>query len=343
MNFFPSLLGNEELRSRLAADVREGTLSHAYIIEGARGCGKHTLARELSAALACEHSHDEALPLPCGLCTNCRKILTERSPDVITVTREDGKAQMGVDVIRSLRTDVRLLPNDLDIKVYIIEDAHTMNVQAQNAFLLTLEEPPKFVVFFLLAESASPLLETIKSRAPILRMRPLSEAVLSENLVRINSDAATLKKEAPEEFSEVIKLSGGYLGQALELMNEKKRKPRLAARHLAKSFLLEMTTRKDGRRALDIIGGFSTKRDEIISQLSEIESAARDLTVIKKCEGPPLCFFTNEDEAAELSFKFKTTELLNVLNAVGTAKSRLTGNANVRLTLFALAIACGLI
>lgn len=343
MKFFPGILGNEDLRSRLGTDVREGTLSHAYIIEGAKGSGKHTLARALAAALACEHSQDASLPLPCGLCPSCRKTLSGKSPDIITVSREEDKTQMGVEVIRNLRTDVRLLPNDLDIKVYIIEDAHTMTIQAQNSFLLTLEEPPSFVVFFLLAESAAPLLETIKSRAPILRMRPISDGVLSENLVRMSTDAAELRKSSPGEFDEVIKLAGGYIGQALELMNEKKRKPRLAARHLAKSFFSEMTTRKNGKRALDIIGGFSQKRDETLRQLSELENAARDLTVIKKCDEPPLCFFTSEDEASELSFKFKTAELMDVLSAVERAKSRLAGNANVRLTLFALAIDCGLI
>ncbi len=343
MNIFPNILGNEELRTRLSTDVRKGTLSHAYIIEGARGCGKHTLAKEISAALACEKSGDVSLPLPCGLCPSCRKILGGKSPDIITIGREDGKAQLGVDVIRRLREDVRLLPNDLDIKVYIIEDAHTMNIQAQNSFLLTLEEPPKFVVFLLLCETAQPMLETIKSRAPILRMRPLPFELLRQSLISTSPDAAALERNSPDEFEEVLKLTSGYMGQALELLDSKKRQPRLAARHLAKDFLAALTMRKNGRRSIDLIGSFSQKRDEICEQLSEIENAARDLIVIKKCDNAPLCFFTCEDEAAELSFKFKTTALLTLLYSVETAKSRLAGNANVRLTLYALAIDCGLL
>lgn len=343
MSAFSSVLGNEELRARLAADIREGTLSHAYIIEGKKGCGKHTLAREIAAALACEHREDISLPLPCGLCRFCRKIRENKSPDVITISREEGKAQLGVDVIRRLREDVRLLPNDLDIKVYVIEDAHTMNIQAQNAFLLTLEEPPKFVIFFLLADSAAQLLETIKSRAPVIRMRPLDEKTLTENLTSTNSDAASLKKDNPEEFDEIIKLSGGYMGQALEMLDEKKRQPRLEARHLAKNFLTEITTRKSGKKAIELLSGFSQKRDELIKQLSEIESAARDLIIAKKCESAELCFFTSEDEAADISFNFKASAIINIINAVGTAKARLSGNSNVRLTLYALAIDCGLL
>lgn len=343
MSAFPNILGNEELREHLSRDVRAGTLSHAYIIEGPKGCGKHTLAREIAAALSCEHARDTSMTLPCTLCLPCRKILGGKSPDVITIGREDGKAQLGVDVIRNMREDVRLLPNDLDVKVYIIEDAHTMNIQAQNAFLLTLEEPPKFVVFLLLCESAQPMLETIKSRAPILRMRPLGQDVLRDSLVEHNADARALSKNDPEEFEEILKLSNGFMGQAIELLDAKRREPRLAARHLAKEFLLYLTERKSGRRSIDILGSFSQKREEIREQLSEIESAARDLVVIKKCENAPLCFFTGEDEAAELSFKFKTSALIAVIEAAGRAKARLAGNANVRLTLYALAIDCGLL
>ncbi|MBE6538845.1 MAG: hypothetical protein E7671_05230 [Ruminococcaceae bacterium] len=343
MNCFPNILGNKELRSRLATDVREGTLAHAYIIEGPRGSGKHLLAREIAAALACENSGDLSKPLPCTFCPSCRKILGKNSPDVITVTREEGKAQLGVDVIRHLRDDVRLLPNDLDIKVYIIEDAHSMNVQAQNAFLLTLEEPPKFVVFFLLCENSSVLLETVKSRAPILRMRPLSDSELRDGLFKESGEARLLEKENKEEFEEIIKLSSGYLGQALEFIDEKKRLPGLAARHLAKDFLLALTVRKNGMKVADIISAFSSKRDELIRQLSEIENAARDLLLIKRCESPTLCFFTSDEEAADISFNFKTSALLSITDALGKAKNRLTANANVRLTLFALFIDCGLI
>lgn len=76
-----------------------------------------------------------------------RKIFAGISPDVITVTREDGKASIGIDTIRDLRTDVHVMPNELDSKIYIIEDADTMTAQAQNALLLTLEEPPAYLGF----------------------------------------------------------------------------------------------------------------------------------------------------------------------------------------------------
>ncbi len=343
MKHFESILGNEALRLRLASDIREKTLSHAYIIEGPRGVGKHTLAKNLAAAISCENSDDPSYPLPCLVCPACRKILGDKSPDVITVSREEDKTSMGVDIIRDLRNNVRLLPNDLDTKVYIIEEAHLMNEQAQNAFLLTLEEPPSFVVFLLLAENSLSLLETIKSRAPILRMRPIPEKTLERHIVSIEPRAKELKESSPEEFYEVIKLSCGYIGQALELLDEKTRKPLLAARHMAKDFVLQMAERKNGKRAAEIIEGFSKKREELLRLLSEIELAARDLLAVKKSEDPPLCFFTNEDEAAEISFKFKSGAIMELLGNIYEAKERLRENSNVRLTLFDLCVKCGLL
>ena len=163
--YLSCVAGNEALRARLGGELARGAISHAYIVEGEAGCGKHTLARAIALAMACEQREGEG-PFPCMSCPSCRKILAGNSPDVITVSREEDKVTMGVDVIRALREDVPLYPNDLDIKLYIIEDAHTMTTQAQNALLLTLEEPPPFVMFLLLTERADALLETIRSRAP---------------------------------------------------------------------------------------------------------------------------------------------------------------------------------
>ena len=148
-----SVIGNSLLKSKLLSDILSDTLSHAYIIEGKKGSGRHTIAYMTAAALVCEKLNDTASPLPCLKCPSCKKILGQKSPDVITVTRED-KATLGVDAIRFLRNDVRVVPNDLDYKIYVIEDADTMTPQAQNAFLLTLEEPPEYVKFFLLCEDS---------------------------------------------------------------------------------------------------------------------------------------------------------------------------------------------
>ena len=124
---FPSLVGNERLKERLGADVKVGAISHAYIIDGAEGSGKHTLVRSLAAALSCAE-RKSAKRLPCGECPSCKKILEGKSPDLIYVSRGD-RATLGVDSIRFIRSDVAIAPNDTEYKIYVIEDAHTMTDQ----------------------------------------------------------------------------------------------------------------------------------------------------------------------------------------------------------------------
>lgn len=134
--YFPALAGNRALSARLGEEMATGAFSHAYIIEGPKGSGRHTLAREMAMAAVCrERSGTGALP--CGECPDCRKIAAGFCPDFITVGREPGKATLGVEAVRQLREGIAALPNDLPLKIYVIEDAETMTVQAQNAFLLT--------------------------------------------------------------------------------------------------------------------------------------------------------------------------------------------------------------
>ena len=118
--YFPDVAGNRALTEKLGAELADGRLSHAYIIEGAKGYGKHTLARQIAMAAACRNRSDASVPLPCGVCPACRKILSGNCPDLLWFSRAPGKASMGVDTVRALREDLALVPNELDIKILVI-------------------------------------------------------------------------------------------------------------------------------------------------------------------------------------------------------------------------------
>ena len=139
---FPDILENRALADRLSREIRSGKLSHAYILSGPEGSGKHMLAVRIATALSGPNRLSDGAPLPCMTCPSCRKILEGNSPDLIYILREGSRATLGVEQIRFLREDVLIAPNDTDVKIYVIEDAETMTPQAQNALLLTLEEPP---------------------------------------------------------------------------------------------------------------------------------------------------------------------------------------------------------
>lgn len=340
--YFGSIAGNAQLRARLGEDLARGSVSHAYILEGPWGSGKSTLATEIAMALACENRTDGAHPLPCKTCATCRKIAAGNSPDVIHIRREADKATMGVDVVRALRTDVITVPNDLSFKIYLIHDAHTMTVQAQNALLLTLEEPPSFVLFFLLAEDASTLLETIRSRAPVLRMQPVTDEAIKAYLLSdrptpaVTRAAKALAESAPQDMDAILRMSGGFIGNAISLLDEAKRTPLLENREEVLAVCHLLAHRKGQDELLTRLLAFGKKRDEVTEKLLILETALRDLTLLCYSESAPLLFFTERETPLELCNRFTVRRLLGLSGAVREAISSLAANGNVRLILVQL-------
>ncbi|MDR3278474.1 MAG: hypothetical protein LBT12_06845 [Oscillospiraceae bacterium] len=133
-------------------------LSHAYIVYG----GGRPSARSDALAAAAVCSGDA--PRPCGACPHCAKSARGIHPDIIVTRRLEDKREILVDQARAVREDAVVSPNEAERKVYVIEDAGTMNGNAQNALLKLLEEPPGRVMLILLAESPRALLPTVRSR-----------------------------------------------------------------------------------------------------------------------------------------------------------------------------------
>ncbi len=144
-------------------------LAHAYILLAPSAAGREGAALRLAAAALCGAKDG----VPCGRCRDCRKVREGIHPDLIRVARltdDKGKKkrEITVDQIRAVVADAVVLPNEAARKVYLIEDADTMNVPAQNAALKLLEEPPRGVILLLCAANAEALLETVRSRCAAL-------------------------------------------------------------------------------------------------------------------------------------------------------------------------------
>ena len=140
-------------------------LAHAYILLSPSAEEREQAAQSLAAAALCGAKDG----VPCGRCRDCRKVREGIHPDLIRVARladDKGKKkrEITIDQIRAVVADSVVLPNEAARKVYLIEDADTMNVPAQNAALKLLEEPPRGVIFLLCAANAETLLETVRSR-----------------------------------------------------------------------------------------------------------------------------------------------------------------------------------
>ena len=327
------IVGNEGLRRRLCGEILGGTISHAYILSGARGSGKHTVAMMCAAALACENKGKDGYALPCTKCPSCRKILEGKSPDVITI--EKNGASVKVDQIRELGRSVKSFPNELEHKIYIIEDTHTMTPQAQNALLLTLEEPPQYVIFFLLCEAEEKLLETIKSRAPLLRTEPVGNEEIRKYLLKHSQDAQRLATSAKNELDAIISIANGSIGRAIELTDEKARQPLVKQRETAKR-LIDLTFSKNTRGLIELFVTLPQKQDELIPIINCAETALRDLILLKKSEDAVLCFYSDREAAAEKAYGISLSSLLSLYSKLGNTKETLMRNANIKLTLTAL-------
>lgn len=142
-------------------------LLHSYLICGEDGEDKSALINTLAAAMICESGEK----VPCGVCRSCKKSLRGLHPDIIRVTPPEGKRELPIDIVREVRAEAVVLPNEAERKVFIIEHADLMKEGAQNAFLKTLEEPPKHARFILSAENAAALLDTVRSRCAEIRIR----------------------------------------------------------------------------------------------------------------------------------------------------------------------------
>ena len=201
---FDTLLGNDRLKQNLAESLAKGHISHFYLISGPRGSGKKTLAKLMAQSILCRGSQK-----PCGTCDACRKIANNNHPDVLTVEDPDHK-NVAVKIVRQFREDVFILPNESDYKIYIFPQ--DLGVEGQNALLKILEEPPKYGVFLLLTDNPEKILPTVRSRCTELKLLPLPQNTLNTYLCARFPDAG------PEEIDAAAARSGGFLGQALELL-----------------------------------------------------------------------------------------------------------------------------
>ncbi len=203
---FEALLGNPRLKENLKSALARGRTSHFYLISGPKGSGKHTLARLLAAAMVCTGQNK-----PCGICSHCRKALSDNHPDVITIDDPEKKF-VPVDLVREARTDMFIRPNEAEKKVYLFPRGQDMRIESQNALLKVLEDPPAYGVFLLLSDNPEALLPTVRSRCVELAMEPLDTAALRRELSRRHPDAQA------EVLSAAVRQSGGFLGQAEELL-----------------------------------------------------------------------------------------------------------------------------
>ena len=177
-------LGQNHIYEHFKNAIAAGKLSHAYILHGERGMGKLNIAKEAAKAIQCESNAPEKTDKTgeaCGQCKSCHQAESDNQPDIKYVT--PAKKTLGVDDIREqVNDDALIKPYGSPYKIYIIPKSDTMTVQAQNALLKTIEEPPSYAIFILLAANTDAFLPTILSRCVMLNARTVAEGEIVDEL-----------------------------------------------------------------------------------------------------------------------------------------------------------------
>lgn len=199
-------IGHDWAVGLMSQALQQGRLAHTYLLAGPEHIGKTHLALEIAAALNCT-----APDSPCHACDSCEKTSRGRHPDLILVEPE--KDRIRIDQIRALPYELALSPVQGRWRICVLIGFHKATVEAANALLKTLEEPPSRAVILLTATDASLLLPTIVSRCQVINLRPVGPKVVEQAL-------ASRGVADREQARLLARLSAGRVGWALNAAHD---------------------------------------------------------------------------------------------------------------------------
>ncbi len=319
------LVGQESVKKTLQSAITYGKIAHAYLLCGPRGAGKTSTARILAKIINCEKQDPNKLtPIPCNLCPTCLSITNGTNLDVVEM---DAASNRGIEDVRTLRENIKLVPTAARKKVYIIDEAHMLTGEAFNALLKTLEEPPSHVVFILATTEAQKIPVTILSRVQKLDFKSansseivesLTKIISAENLVVDKGAINLIAQKSGGSFRDAIKLLDQFSG--LPVINVKAIEEILSSGSFESAIaLLSSIASYESKQALSIVikeidGGVNPK--ELTTGILEI---LRKLIFIKEGVGEILVKNSEEEEKYQLlssvAAKFSLEQLIYTITA----------------------------
>ena len=321
---------------RLQETIRGDRIGHAYLLSGPTWVGKAAAARAFAQALCCTDVERSDRAVPCGVCRACRNVQRGAHPDVETfsldsqamLAEKPGRAStLTIETVRRLRSSGALFPLESDRRILIVDDAETLLEPAQQALLKTLEEPPRGVTLMLLADEPEALLETVRSRCQEIPLRPISQAAVTETLLR--------RGVAEMLATEVATLSRGCAGWALaavagkRVLEARREERASAARWIASPRYEQLVT------AFTLGEQFGKRRAEVIGVVQAAIQLLRDEMIAKAQAASGAHGIRDEPSNTEQS----TLSFSRAIGAALQCLSDLDSNVRPRLALEAMVVA----
>lgn len=298
--YFEKIRGQRFAKKYLSNSIKSNMISHAYMFEGPSGVGKNTMARELATTLL-----------------EMENLFN--SPDYIEIT-PDGNS-IKIAQIRKLQSDILVKPYK-SYKIYVIDEAQKMTVEAQNALLKTLEEPPKYAIIILITNNKESLLDTIKSRCEIIKFTPIPLVEVADYLIQTGVD----KNRA----SLLANFSRGSMQKAIELSeSEDFHIMRDEVQKYVETFLTGSML-----DIMDIQSSIEKYKDNITNVLDLLVNYFRDIMMVK--ENVDSSMIINLDRLVfikNMSTKITYSQLSKIIDIIEETKNKLRSNCNFNISI----------
>ncbi|MDE7477489.1 MAG: DNA polymerase III subunit [Lachnospiraceae bacterium] len=346
------VVGLTQLTENLQNAIKHNKISHAYLIQGEKLSGKRMIADIFARALQCEcdkaadeqqatlfdfgavgddrisagQSDSRIKMRPCNQCRSCKQAMNGNHPDIISVVHEKPNVISVENIRQQVNGDIAIKPYSGNYKIYIIDEAEKMNVQAQNALLKTLEEPPEYAVILLLATRAEAMLPTILSRCVVLNTKPVPDDLIKSYLMQ--------RIQIPDYRASICaSFARGNVGRAVELASNE-------TFDQMKSSVLGM-----------LKNIFDMEMNQIASEIKKITEEKfdtndyldlcfiwfRDVLLYKACgahgDRKHIIFKEEMSDIANAARRYRYDTIEKIIHSIDRARSRIAANVNFDLTM----------